>query len=278
VDEHPRDDGITNSGARQVCPIPRGLQVRHKVWVSFRVAAALCFSAIVLLGATFSCDQLSPILLCIIGAIPLMALILAYHILRYGIMQVHMRLEGDRLILGTGWFERDFACSEIELIEAYPVGRSKHGTLKPHIRIKGVTSISCCVYFPTAASHWIALLRDRCLNAIYVDEEGREYLPEQATQPKAVLVGLMRRRQRQTTLWGILTGAHLTCAWLVTVISKHMDGDTDKGWGLILLLLFGALSAPAAAYLTVKYMQDALQLRRTISKHFADGLRGDYMR
>ncbi len=99
--------------------------------------------------------------------------------------------------IGGGWLRRRYSYDEVEAI-SLPEHREGYG-----VAVEGGTSGAFVHLTADDESCCAMLLREKCKNAIFVDQSGHEYLPPTADQPLMSL-GALYRRNRWLALGSII--------------------------------------------------------------------------
>ena len=141
-------------------------------------------------------------------------------------------LGSDAVEIGSGWLRRRFPYHEVEAV-SLPEHREGHG-----VALEAGTNGAFVFLTPDDEARCAAILHDRCKNAIFVDQSGREHLPSNPDHPLMSL-GTLYRRNRSLALGSLLPSVFLAALCAAQAI------------GLGCVLLGFTIPAPATGGIVV---------------------------
>jgi hypothetical protein len=171
-----------------------------------------------------------------------------------GRLRFCIQFHPDRLQVGRRWATRLFPYDLVEKIALPRPSRVRYQGSK-QVEITCFDDDTKVYLNDNLLGRCLGLLRERCCNAIFVDEAGREYLPENAIRPDFTLMSLRKHYRRWMYRWiaGFLVSIYLTLS-LVAMVTIAVQGNFDHAViHLIVHVVFGPPLLVTSLYMMLDY-------------------------
>jgi hypothetical protein len=182
-------------------------------------------------------------------------------------LRFNICLQTDYAELGRGFFKKVFPYEQVDFIYMPEADEHDHGV--------GLERNGVGAFVFLSIEHELLclnMLREKCINAIFVDSRDCEYLPDESDNPARVLWKLYHRKRGKiwATLCALVFAGIFTIARTITICLFIMGQNKNIPFDQIIMCFVEILLGFSASFGALVYLRNSLNELRTIKMHIAE--------